>query len=269
MEINQTVNQLSFPIRTIPLKKGDRLNVEPGGMHACKNTKMNVGLDTSIWNAAARYFLGGESFLTTTYTAEKDGAWVALEEGHQGQVASYTLSPLEKLTLEQGAYVASDSNVDLGVQFRPLSFARGIPGMWNLSAKLREGTKGRVFFDTKEGVIKQIKITKENGPVIVDNEHIIGHAGSLEFTLHKMGNLKSLVFSGEGLVNKVIGEGTVFVGTRQDTVKDRENYVDKFVENVVQGMADKIMDGTPPKVAVTLFFLAIIVGTSRVAQQFV
>jgi len=49
---------------------------------------------------------------------------------------------------------------------------------------------------------------------IVDTSHIVGWTGGLEYQVRKVGGLKSLFLSGEGLVCEFRGQGRVWVSTR-------------------------------------------------------
>jgi uncharacterized protein (AIM24 family) len=49
---------------------------------------------------------------------------------------------------------------------------------------------------------------------ICDTGHIIGFTGGLQYNLTKVGGLKSLFLSGEGLVAQFQGQGRLWISTR-------------------------------------------------------
>lgn len=261
MSINVNINRPSLPIQLIPLEEGKSLNVEPGSMHACKNVTLATSLSGSVWRTVKLYFLGGENVFMNTYTAKENGAWLALEEAHRGQVASYQLLPGETLFLKRGAYVASDSNVLIDTQFAGVSYwAKGL-GFWKITASVKDELPGRIFFDTKQGIIKAVEIVKEDGPVLVDNEQIIGHTSALKMSWKKIGGVKTVLFSGEGFVNEVSGKGTVFVGTTATKV-DKANFIQKTITTIIDGLSD----GKVSSATLSIVAAAIIIGTSRVNE---
>lgn len=247
------------PMQIIPLKKGENIKTEPEYMLACKNVALKTGVNDSIPLAIFWSVLGGESFFINTYTAVDDEAWIALEETFKGQVVNYTLKSTDSLILGKGAYIASDSNVKIRPYFSGLfSWIKGL-GVTKIKASLQQGNEGRVFFNTKDGIIKVLKVTKEDGPVVVDNDNLLGYSESLKVTMRKLGGMKTTLFSGEGFVNEFTGDGTVFVGTVIS--KEEKNNI---VERVVDKILEKFYD-FPPKVAVFGVLATLIWQTSRVA----
>lgn len=256
--VSSTMRQPTIPLRIIPLESGQELRVEPGAMHACKNVKLTTGLNGTVWEVAKRYLLGGESVFANTYKATDKGAWVALEEGHQGQVASYQLAPGETLYLQKGAYVASDSHIKINTYFSGFSyFFKGL-GLWKIGAVAPQDAPGRVFFDTKNGVVKAITVDEAKGSVLLENDSIVGYTDKLSLSLKRLGNAKTMLFSGEGFVNETKGSGTVFIGTGV-TKAEKSNYIERLVVSTIEILTDGKLT------AVTVAALAgfIIVMTSR------
>lgn len=197
----------------IPLGDGQSLRVEPTAMLACRNVEVKTGKNGSLFSVASRYFFGGESLFQNTFTGKKDGGWIALEEEIPGQIGSYTLKPGTSLIMGRGAFVAADNDVKITTIYG------GVTGWWKglgfakLKATLDQGGSGRVFFDTAKGQVKELKITEADGSVIVDNNNTVAHSGELTVTVRRMGNLTSMMFSGEGSVNEFRGNGSIFVGS--------------------------------------------------------
>lgn len=259
--VSSTMGQPTVPLRIIPLESGQELRVEPGAMHACKNVDLTTGLNGTVWEVAKHYFLGGESIFANTYKATDKGAWVALEEGHQGQVASYQLSPGETLYLQKGAYVASDSHIKINTCFSGFSyFFKGL-GLWKIAASASQDAPGRVFFDTKNGVIKAIEVNEEKGPVLLENDSIVGYTDKLSLSLRRLGNTKTTLFSGEGFVNETKGSGTVFIGTGV-TKAEKSNYIERMVVSTIETLTDGKL--TAASIATLAGF--IIAATSRAAN---
>ena len=200
-------------LQKIFLKEGESFNVEPSAMLACKNVEMKTDLNGSISAVAKRYLFGGETIFQNTYTAKKGEGWIALEETIPGQISAYELKPGESLSIAKSAYVASDQNVKISTNYAGVaSWWKGL-SIVKLTAVTTDGKNGRVFFNSEEGIIKAIEVKGNEGPTIVDNNHLVAYTSGLQVSIRKIGGLKSLLFSGEGTVNEVIGNGWVFVGS--------------------------------------------------------
>jgi uncharacterized protein (TIGR00266 family) len=70
--------------------------------------------------------------------------------------------------------------------------------------------EGDVFVNSYGG-IHEVPV---DGKFIVDTGHIVAFEGTLDFRVRSIGGLKSLLFSGEGLVCEFTGRGTLWVQSR-------------------------------------------------------
>ena len=220
----------SAEIKKIFLNEGESLNVESSAMLACRNVEIETGFNGSLFSVFKRYFFGGESLFQNSFKAKNGGGWIALEEAVPGQINAYELKTGKTLTVGRGAYVASDSNVKISTDFAGILGWRNGLGLVKLKASINNGDRGRVFFNSREGIAKVIKINQEDGPIIVDNNNLVAYTDDLEVSIRKMGGLKSLLFSGEGIVNEFKGNGLVFVGSGKNAA--RENISEKILNLV-------------------------------------
>jgi uncharacterized protein (TIGR00266 family) len=207
---------MTEPISKIWIQKGEALNIQPKQMLAFGGHSISVetggGKNASLWDILSRS-LAGENFFLNTFSSQGEGGWVALEEATPGQVACYELKPGESILLGGGAWVASDQEVHLSTEFV------GTKGFWSglgsfaFKAKNTAEKTKRVFFTAQNGMIREIQLTPEGGPVRVDNAHMVGYTQNLSPRIETIGNLKSFFLSGEGLINTFEGSGSVFVST--------------------------------------------------------
>jgi len=77
---------------------------------------------------------------------------------------------------------------------------------------LRTGGTGKLFFNSYGG-IHPVQLDG-SAPYIVDTSHIVAFSPTLDFTIRKIGGMKSLFLSGEGLVCEFRGAGTLWTQTR-------------------------------------------------------
>ena len=78
---------------------------------------------------------------------------------------------------------------------------------------------GRVFFNTTGGLVKELKIDAQEGPVRVDNKHIVAYTDRLQVTTGIPAGIKSYLLSGETYVNTFTGTGSVFIGSGDPSQK--------------------------------------------------
>lgn len=213
-EVKESVNFNGAKLSKIYLKAKDSLNVEPGALLAAKNVEMKTGFNGSMLEVFMRYFLGGESLFLNNFALEegKNEGWIALEESVPGQVASYQLKKGEVFTLGRTAYVASDTNAKLETCFNGvMGWWKGI-GISNIKVTLNEGERGRVFFSSTSGIVKKQEV-KEGSAILVDNSNIVAYSDGVKITNMFLGGVNSFIFSGEGALNKVEGNGVIFLGS--------------------------------------------------------
>lgn len=235
MQINTTHPFAPAATVKIPLAEGKGLKVEPTAMLACKNLDVSTGLKGSKAAVALRYFFGGESLFQNVYKAKTGGGWIAFEEELPGQIGTYSLKPGTSLTMGSGAFVAADENVSVATIYGGISgWWKGV-GFAKQKATLEKGSEGRVFFDTAKGIVKEIKITEEDGPIIVDNNNTVAYSGELSVTTRKLGGIFSTLFSGEGTVNEFRGRGSVFVGSGEKDIAHN------LFEQIVKGLTDAVI----------------------------
>ncbi len=112
----------------------------------------------------------------------------------------------EDLILSRGAYVAGSESITIDSKWG------GFKGFFSGEGLffLKVGGTGDLFFSSF-GAIHTIDV---NGQYVVDTGHIVGFEGTLDYTIQKVGGLKSLFLSGEGLVAVFSGSGKLYIQSR-------------------------------------------------------
>lgn len=157
--------------------------------------------------AFIRKFLGGESFFVTHYTASQPGSvWVS--PTLSGSIVHRRLEGGQIITLSAGAYVASTGDIDVHVKYGGL---RGILAKEGAFFLRVSGNGGDVWFNSFGGV----DTIDVDGTYVVDNGHIVGWEGDLDFKIKSAGGgLMGMVASGEGMVCEFSGQGRVYIQSR-------------------------------------------------------
>ncbi|MGM0557007.1 MAG: TIGR00266 family protein [Myxococcota bacterium] len=214
---HEITHQPAFSMLRVDLEPNEVLVTEPGAMVAMSRSveieaKMNAARNPgcmamvfSMFAAFIRKLLGGESFFVSHYTTPQPGSvWIAPTLA--GDMVHRTMNG-DKITLSSGAYVASAGDIEVNVKYGGLSGLLAKEGLFFLEIS---GT-GDVWFNSF-GSVEPIQV---NGTYVVDNGHIVGFDGDLDFNIKSAGGgLMGFFASGEGAVCEFTGNGTVWMQTR-------------------------------------------------------
>ncbi|EMO55432.1 TIGR00266 family protein [Leptospira noguchii] len=195
-----------FPIIQVQLNDGESIRAESGAMVAMSPTvKMVTKAEGGIFASAKRALLGGESFFQNTFKSEGGTGTLFLTSSTQGDI-EYRKMNGEDLILSRGAYVAGSESLSIDSKWG------GFKGFFSGEGLffLKVSGAGDLFFSSF-GAIHTIDV---NGQYVVDTGHIVGFEGTLDYTIQKVGGLKSLFLSGEGLVAVFSGSGKLYIQSR-------------------------------------------------------
>jgi uncharacterized protein (TIGR00266 family) len=187
---------------------GEQLVVESAAMLARDSAvQMETTLQGGILAAAKRKLLGGESLFTNKFTATAAGQTLWLAPAVEGDVELVEMNGQVPLFLASGAFLAAAPGVRLDTEWQG---ARGFftgAGLFLLAAT----GVGPLFFSAYGGIH-----AVDVGPAgyVCDTGHVVGFTAGLDYRVTKLGGIKSLFFSGEGLVCQFSGHGRLWVSTR-------------------------------------------------------
>jgi uncharacterized protein (TIGR00266 family) len=192
-----------FSFLTVQLPAGQTLKVEAGAM-ASMDT--NIKMKTKFKGGFKR-FLTGESLFINEFTAEAGPGEITIAPGAPGDMDHVYLEN-DTIFLQNSAYVASHPDIDLATKWQ--GFVKGFFSGESLFLIKASGT-GDLWFNTY-GAMYKVEV---DGSYVVDTGHIVAFTDGLDYNVTKVGGYKSLFFSGEGLVCRFRGQGTVWIQTRQ------------------------------------------------------
>ncbi len=189
--------------------RGEQLVTEAGAMVARdEGIEMKTTMRGGLLKSAKRALFGGESLFVNTYTARAQGDRLFVAAAPEGDIEAFSLEQGEEIILQGGAFIASTQGVELDTKWAGFRGFFAGEGFFFLRAK----GPGTVFAGTF-GALHPVDITPAR-PWIIDTGHIVAFEPSLDFHVQKVGNLKSLFLSGEGLVVRFEGRGRVWAQTR-------------------------------------------------------
>ena len=169
---------------------------------------MKTQVRGGIMAGLKRKLLSGESLFQNTFTASRPGETVWFAPGPDGDMDVHILDGSHDIMLSNSAFVACAPTVTLDTKFA------GVKGFFS-GTKLfliKCSGQGPVWF-CGYGAIHTIDV-QPGTSYIVDNNHIVGFTGGLDYNIRKVGGLKSLFLSGEGLVCEFRGQGRIWIATR-------------------------------------------------------
>ncbi|MAS23636.1 MAG: TIGR00266 family protein [Euryarchaeota archaeon] len=206
----------SFTMLTLALAPGESVKAEPGAMVCQSGVEMATGMSGGgglggFFKSMGKAMLGGESFFLNTFTAGPAGGWVSLAPSVPGDIAWFDCQPGQNLFIQSGSYLACTANVETDTKFQGAKGMFSGESMFFIRAFTQAGV-GRVYYNSY-GAVKQIPI-QPGQTVTVDTGHLVAYTEGLQYTIGKVGGMKSLVFGGEGLVMHFQGQGTIWIQTR-------------------------------------------------------
>ncbi|MFW6051818.1 MAG: TIGR00266 family protein [Myxococcota bacterium] len=207
----------AFAMLRVDLAPGQTLVAEAGAMvakhdHVSMRAKLNAGPRPGVWAALQALFvalvrklIGGETFFVTHFGAPRPGS-VWLAPVLAGQIRHRRLQG-ERLVLSTGAYLAHVGDVDIKLRFGGLRALFAKEGLFFLEVQ----GHGELWF-TSYGGIHAVEV---DGTYVVDNGHLVGFEGPLDFAIRGAGGgVLGFFASGEGIVLEFRGRGRVYLQSR-------------------------------------------------------
>jgi uncharacterized protein (TIGR00266 family) len=197
----------AFTLARVALDQGETLKAESGAMVSMSGTvdiqtKMQGGLLASL----ARSVLTQESFFQNTFTAARGPGEVTLAPSLPGDIRLREMRG-ESLILQSGAYLASHPGVQVETKWGGAKTFFSREGLF----LLRAHGEGALLFSSY-GAIVEVAVPPSG--YVVDTGHLVAFEPSLQWDVERVGGLKSLLFSGEGLVCRFRGAGKLWLQTR-------------------------------------------------------
>ncbi len=208
----------AFSWLRVGLSPGDRIQAEAGSMvrrdlGVQMDTHLNAGRKAGLWRKFVAFFvalvrkaLGGETLFVNEFSAAQGGE-VVLAPALSGQIVHHKLDGSRKLVVQAGSYLASTGTVDTKLRWGGLRMLLSREGLFLLECS----GQGDLFLNAYGDVIP----VQVDGEYVVDTGHMVAFEGQLHFDIGSAGGgFKGLFLSGEGLVMKFRGTGTLYLQSR-------------------------------------------------------
>ncbi len=200
-----------YAMVTVQLEPGKKVFAEPAAMATMSpNMHLQAGLKGGVGKSLGR-MLGGESLIVNTFQSTNGPGEVSFAAGTAGDVAYYALQG-NSLFLQRGAFMVHSEGIELTGKWQ------GAKGFFSGEGLvlLKASGQGDLFFSSY-GAILEVDVTDD---YYVDTGYVVAFEDTLQYSIVTLpglrggSKLKSLFFSGEGLVCQFSGQGRVWIQTR-------------------------------------------------------
>lgn len=170
--------------------------------------QMQTNMQGGLGAALKRKMLGGESIFQNTFTSTAPGQTLWIAPPSEGSIQMVEVRPGVDIFMQSGAYLASTPGVTLDTKWQGAKgfFAGGL-------FLLRATGQGLLWFSTYGGC-HTIDVGQQYPGYICDNTHLVAFSQGLQYQVQKVGGVKSLFLSGEGVVCNFQGQGRLWIQTR-------------------------------------------------------
>lgn len=198
----------SFGHVHVDLSPGEALIAEAGAMQSMSaDVDMKTMANGGFFSALGKKLFGGESFFINRFSNSSSGPRrVTIAQDVPGEILELQLREGQELCLQKGAYLASTEGVKLKTSWA--GFVSWISGEGLV--KLKASGSGTLWYGAYGGIIKR----EVHGELKVDDGHLVAYEPSLTLKMAMAGGLFASLFGGEGLVTRLVGNGTVYIQTR-------------------------------------------------------
>lgn len=199
----------SLPVVVVTLDKGETIHSERGAMSWMSDgLEMKTNAGGGIGKAFSRMF-SGESIFQNTYTASKDGDFIAFASSFPGEILAFDVSE-GTIIAQKTAFLAREESVNMSIYFQK-KFGSGFFGGEGFIMQKFEG-KGMIFLEI-DGSIKEYDLAPGES-MILDTGYLAAMTETVKMDIVTVKGASNVLFGGEGLFNtKVTGPGHIWVQT--------------------------------------------------------
>ena len=201
----------TVPAVEFTLSKGDSLYTQSGGMvWQSEGVSMQTSTKGGLLKGLGRK-LAGESLFMATYTADRDGAYVAFGSTVPGDIIPFDLTGTPGIIAQKRAFLCAENGVDVSIAFTK-RFSAGLFGGEGFILQDIKGT-GHVFLE-----IDGDQIVRDLAPgevIKVDTGNVVAFDKTVSYEIETVKGFSNILFGGEGLfLTKLTGPGRVVLQTQ-------------------------------------------------------
>lgn len=194
-----------YALLELSVEGGETVHAESGAMVAMSS---NMEIETTAKGgllSGLKRKVAGESFFVNNFTAQGGPGTIKFAPSMPGDIEHLEFKGQTWL-MQAGAYMAHYGDITVDSKWGGLKTFFAGEGLF----LLKVSGEGDCWFSSFGG-LKKVDFTDG---YVVDTTHLVAFPENLEFNVEGVGGLKSTFFSGEGLVCRFKGAGTIYVQTR-------------------------------------------------------
>ena len=202
----------AYAMAICELAHGERVFVEREAM-AAMSDGLHVSATTGgtgVARALLRKATVGEPLIFSSFVAEREGAWVALSPKYPGDISTVNLDPNDPLVVQAGSLLAYSEGLAPQLRYG------GVRGVLMREGLLFSRMRGEgIAVLSSYGGIERIELQAGEGAV-VDTGHLVAFSDAMRYEIGPLGSVTTSALTGEGLVSRFVGPGTVLIQTRSE-----------------------------------------------------
>ncbi|MDP7011720.1 MAG: TIGR00266 family protein [Verrucomicrobiota bacterium] len=197
----------AFAYINVDLNPGETVVAESDAMSSmAADLDMDAKFNGGFFSGILKKFLGGESLFVNHFTNKtSDVRRVTLVQATPGNIREAQLGG-GTICLQPGAYVASTPELKLKARWAGFKSWFSGEGLFKLTVS---GT-GTLWY----GAYGELLEKQVDGEYIVDTAHLVAYEPHMKLKIQLAGGLFSSLFSGEGFVTRIEGQGKITIQTR-------------------------------------------------------
>jgi uncharacterized protein (TIGR00266 family) len=197
----------AFAYINVDLNPGETVVAESDAMSSmAADLDMDAKFNGGFFSGILKKFFGGESLFVNHFTNKtSDVRRVTLVQATPGNMREVQLGG-ETICLQPGAYVASTPELKLKARWAGFKSWFSGEGLFKLTVS---GT-GTLWY----GAYGELLEKQVDGEYIVDTAHLVAYEPHMKLKIQLAGGLFSSLFSGEGFVTRIEGQGKITIQTR-------------------------------------------------------
>lgn len=215
--------QGAFALLKVGMEQGDTVKAESGAMVSMSPTlELKGTTDGGIMRGLGR-MLSGEKFFFQEINAARGDGEVLLAPVTMGDIQAIELDGSYKLLVQKDGFLAGTEGIEVSTKMQNLT--RGMFSGEGFFIVEISG-KGTVFLSSY-GAIHEVKLA-HGEEIVIDNGHLVAWPGYMQYSIEKSSRgWISSVTSGEALVCRFRGEGTILIQSRNPA--GFGNWISKYI----------------------------------------
>ena len=194
----------NLPVVICYPEAGQTLCTESGAMSWMSES---LEMKTNAGKGAFGRMFSGESLFQNTFTATKDGDFLAISSSFPGQILAFDVSN-NGIIVQKKSFLAREANVEMKIFFQK-KFGAGFFGGEGFIMQHFKGN-GYVFLEI-DGSLTEYDL-KAGETLVLDTGYLAAMEETVKFDVTAVKGVGNVLFGGEGFFNtKVTGPGKVWI----------------------------------------------------------